>query len=253
MSAMSRTQHIARLTTGLVVVPGPQAGICSVCKTGVAPGFTNCRLCRSNLHIDVVPISMSLHNGLLHDRLRNYKDGRSAVQRNEFTLDLAALVSAFLERHAGCLGDFDFVATVPSSRPSARELVGYRDAPRSIVNYVSRLRNAGANPLSRDPQSGNVVVHPSVVGSRVLLMDDTFTTGTAVFSAHAALAKADVDVVGPLVVGRHVQPGYHDKHKTGLMACLRSYEWSLDECTRCRPMICDPPLRNEPPLNLFDN
>jgi len=41
-------------------------------------------------------------------------------------------------------------------------------------------------------------------GHRVLLIDDTFASGASLFDAYEALSTAGATVIGPLVIGRHV-------------------------------------------------
>lgn len=74
------------------------------------------------------------------------------------------------------------------------------------------------------------VVH-DVSGERVLLLDDTFTTGAKLFSAVAALRRAGATVIGPVVLGRHVQTSWAPSEE--MMSWLSERTWDEDRCGRC--------------------
>ena len=52
-----------------------------------------------------------------------------------------------------------------------------------------------------------------VRGERVLLVDDTFTTGATAQSAASALGNAGATVVGIVAVGRVIKPGFSETVK----------------------------------------
>ena len=72
-----------------------------------------------------------------------------------------------------------------------------------------------------------------IAGQRVLLLDDTFTTGRSIAAAHRALANAGAKIVGPLVIGRHFHPDYETS--VDLWDYLRKHTWSLKRCGICGP------------------
>lgn len=223
---------LAPLRPGLVPVPALQPGVCPVCRTGTKDGFDDCYRCSGSPH-RVLPISMSVHGELLHHHLRNYKDGPNEAIRSKFTIRLAALVETFLSNHLDrCLGGgVDLVATVPSPR---------RDAPWAIVSRLQRF-NGFSNVLACDP-SGALSVDPAVAGRRVLLLDDTFTTGSSILSAAALLVRNGATIVGPVVVGRHFRPAYEASQ--ALAKCLEARPWLPDRCGICGGEVCNPPLRS---------
>lgn len=186
---------------------------------------------------------MSAHGELIHHHLRRYKDG-SSYERRTFTRRLAALVELFLQRHLDCLGGpANQVASVPST---------YRDAPRAIVNQLRRFKGL-ANPLECQIGPDNFrsfVTTRSIAGQRVLLFDDTFTSGKSIFKAHRVLEEAGAQVVGPLVIGRHFHPESSDwpNHRK-LMRCLEKVPWSVEACGICQPVDC-PGLQPPPTLGL---
>lgn len=223
---------LAPLRPGLVPVPAHQPGLCPVCRTGTKDGFDDCYRCAGSPH-RVLPISMSVHGELLHHHLRNYKDGPNEAIRAKFTLRLAALVETFLSNHLDrCLGgNVDLVATVPSAR---------RDAPWAIVSRLQRF-DGFTNVLTCDP-SGTLSADPAVAGERVLLLDDTFTTGSSIRPAADLLVRCGATVVGPVVIGRHFRPAYQASQ--ALAKCLENRQWLPDRCGICAGEICNPPLRS---------
>lgn len=182
----------------------------------------------------MVPISLSVHWELLHHHLRNYKDGLHPEVRENLTLRLAALLGVFLANHLdSCLGGHvQRVATVPSSR---------RDAPWQIVRRLRPVRGQ-TNPLTYEPERG-ITVNADVQGQRVLLVDDTFTTGKSLFSAHRALTDAGATVAGPVVLGRHIRPEWPPSKI--LLKRLESTRWDPTRCCRCEGITFDPPLRDD--------
>lgn len=238
--------YIEPLRPGLIPIPAIQPGVCSICRTGVSEGFEDCRSCEEHQHrpgVQVLAVSMSAHGELLHHHLRRYKDG-SAYERRAFTRRLAALVELFLQHHLDCLGGpASQVATVPST---------YRDAPRAIVNQLHRFKGL-ANPLECRIEPDNFrsfITTRSIAGQRVLLLDDTFTSGKSIFKAYRVLEEAGAQVVGPLVIGRHFHPESSDwpNHRK-LMRCLGKVPWSVEACGICQPVDC-PGLRPSPTLGL---
>ncbi len=230
------------LRPGLVAVPAVQPGICACCRTAVHVPYNECRLCRpqlaNNPPMSVLPISLSVHGGLLHDHLRNYKDGLPEV-RADRTMRLAALLETFLQHHLdSCLGGkVEHVATVASR---------HRDAPWAIVSKLRRF-SGYSNVLRWQPErdgSGGLRADAYIRGKRVLLLDDTFTSGQSIFNASTVLSDAGATVLGPLVIGRHVRPNYGAS--PDLLRRLREVPWNETKCGRCHGVVCVPPLRDPP-------
>ena len=224
---------MAPLTNALIPVAAtPQVGVCGLCRTGVAPDFTRCHSCHEAASLDppgILPITLSVGGGLIHQHLWQYKNhDREEVRERTGTL-LAALTAVFLNHHAECIGEWDYCTTVPSVRRIAME---------PIVRRVQRLRDNYKPVLRARDGDGARVLNPEQfdvtdveAGDRVLLLDDTFTTGAKMFSAVAAIRSRGGVVVGPVVIGRHIQRQWPPSRQ--LLEWLEQRTWSVDRCARC--------------------
>jgi hypothetical protein len=135
----------------------------------------------------------------------------------------------FLANHASCLGQWDYATCVPSATRSAVASV----AERTRLLHESTRATLTTTPgdWSRQFTTARFSVAGSLAGDRVLLLEDTYASGSSVHSAAAVLRAAGAQVVGPLVLGRHVNPGHPP---SGLMLeWLRSRRWDPTRCCRC--------------------
>lgn len=222
------------LRPGLVPVPAwPQDGVCRICRSGCEPQYRQCYPCleaeRSVGAPEVLPIAMSIDQELLHHHLRGYKDSRSGRTRDQMALRLAGLVSMFLRHHRTCIGEFDSVTAVPSSQRLALQPVLRRVA--SLAGVHHQALNSSGPGIKENLATERFEVTRQVRGERVLLIDDTFTRGRSLFSAAGALRDAEAHVVGPLVIGRHVQPTFHTTQP--LLKWLTGRSWDELRCCRC--------------------
>ena len=228
-------RYLERLESGLVPIADAQPLVCRTCRSGANPGFERCYQCQNEGIVKVLPISMSIHGEALHHRLYNYKNGNPR-QKKDYTLQLAALLHLFLKTHRKCIGGrYDAVVTVPSSK---------RDAVMGIVKRLPKLRDRHvALKYAGIDGSPTYEAPAKLQAKRVLLVDDTFTTGTSISAAHAALTKVEADVLVPVVIGRHFRPEFPTSRQ--LASCLRKHTWQLDRCGVCGPVNCD--HGSEPP------
>ena len=222
------------LRPGLVPVPAVgQPGVCRYCHSACEPDYGQCYPCleavRSVGAVDILPISMSVEGGLLHRHLRGYKDDRSPAVRNRMSVRLAALTAVFLEHHRECVGAFDSVVLVPSAA---------RTAVESIVQRVRALRDeyrpalrVSALGSKHELRADRFTVTRDINGERVLIVDDTFTSGATLFSAVAALRDAGAAIAGPVVLGRHLHPSWEPSR--AMLSWLRSRPWVEERCCRC--------------------
>ena len=232
---MTDAQQLLRpLRPGLVPVPAAgQPGICRFCHSSCPPEYAQCYPCREAEQsvgaIEILPVSMSVEGDLLHRYLRGYKDDRDPRVQKRMTMALAGLLAVFLHRHQPCGGDYDSICAVPSVQ---------RTAPALVVNRFAALRADSIPTLVTEGSSGHTDLRPdryrltrSVAGERVLLVDDTFTRGGSMFSAVAALRDGGATVVGPLDLGRHVQPTFGPS--LAMLSWLKERVWDEARCCRC--------------------
>ena len=222
------------LRPGLVPVPAVgQPGVCRFCHSACEPEYRQCHPClmaeRSVGVVEIVPMAMSVERGLLHHHLRGYKDDRSAAVRSRMSRRLAALTAVFLESHGRCVGPFDSVVLVPSRG---------RTAVTSIVELVGTLRAAHRPALAVtgvgskiELRADRFTVTRDVEGERVLVVDDTFTSGATLFSALAALRDAGAAIVGPVVLARHLHPDWGPSR--AMLSWLQGRRWDEERCCRC--------------------
>lgn len=233
-------------------VPAAGPGVCPVCHSGTPPGRPLCHSCaltmsqvsRPTRH--VVPVSLYETPGQLWRLLRHYKDGPAAA-RGLLTVQVAAILGRFAARHLPCLagllgGPPDVVISVPSTRGGQRPGPHPLQAAVTAVTSLGRLHQPllAPGPASGLAASGHNLagdttfrVTAALAGERVLLIDDTFTTGARLQSAASALRLAGASEVAALTVGRVIWPGRNP-------ACRRIWEessatrFSFEHCCVCR-------------------
>ncbi len=227
------TQLILPLRGALIPVPGvPQEGVCSICHSSASPGYPACYPCHEAAWTnppEILPITLSLHGGLIHDHLRGYKDSRSASVRDRMSLRLAGLLAIFMVNHADCIGFWDYATCVPSAHRTALDRVVTR-----IRLFTDRYRHVLAARPGRTERAlgpAQFTVTGDVSGHRILLLDDTFTSGTKLFGAAAALRQRGAAIIGPVVIGRHIQRSWLPSND--LLHWVEERPWDEAHCAWC--------------------
>lgn len=190
----------------------------------------------------MMPVALYQAPGPLHTLLRCYKDGPDDGAAEL----LALLLGAFLRRHERCIcapGSEVGVVTVPSTsrrRPP--------DPLRSVTDRLPWLAERRIEALEatahgaghRRASTKAFTLRHEVVGRRLLVLDDTWTTGARAQSAASTLASGGARVEGIVVIGRLVRP-CTDPSSRALWAaiCQRRYE---------RERCCLEPQGDEPTL-----
>ncbi len=209
-----------------------QLGICPVCHSSRNDDFATCYPCAQAAYLDppaVLPVTMSVAGRAVHHHLRMYKDSPDDATRERLGTRLAALLSLFMEKHADCIGEWDVVTCVPSpARVALAPVVAKLKRFYQRDEQLLRSR-AGTGDRTLDPDQFEVA--RVLDGVQVLLLDDTLTTGAKLFSAVAALRAAGATVVGPVVLGRHVQTSWGPSEE--MMSWLGERTWDEDRCARC--------------------
>jgi predicted amidophosphoribosyltransferase len=198
--------------------PLPRAGVCPVCKMLYDPGYPTCISChRQPDNLDAfLPITYSVHAGQMHEALRDYKDNPYEDVRRYHGMRLIAILWRFIEQHEPCVARatgvdaFDLVATVPSkthendrNRRGLRSIVGIGCLP-TADRRKQVLSPADPPELERIYSEDRYIAGPEAEGQRVLLIDDTWTTGASMQSAAFALRRAGALNVAGVAIGRHL-------------------------------------------------
>lgn len=235
---------VARLQPALRPVPASGDIVCERCHSSANPGYRFCRRCGEvenaldGFGLEVVPISLSVHRGQLHDHLRQYKSGPERSVRYRMATTLGGLLATFIRNHTACLGPWDTVGTVPSHKHDPHPLHELVSRIRSLRDQLKPLllANPALTDLGREPHPERYLINETtdIASRRILLIDDTFTSGASTQSAAYALTSAGASSVVALVIGRHVNPTWSPS--ASLLRRLRDEAWHPDRCLKCHPL-----------------
>jgi predicted amidophosphoribosyltransferase len=234
-------------------VPPVGSGICEVCHRGVRVGVRRCYSCivtigqASRPVTEILPISLYEVPDQYWNVLRYYKDSRVSEVRERLGTVVAATLARFTSLHWSCIvgmtrGSPTLVTTVPSTRG--------RQGQHPLVQAVGRI--ALLQPLYRDllvlgdvqltrlnASDRGFASKYRLDGHRVLLIEDTFTSGTRTQSAASALHIAGATAVGVLAAGRVIEPE-HCEDCRRVWDYARAVPFTFDACCRCTTAACAP-------------
>lgn len=231
------------LSTYTRVLPvGP--GVCDVCHGAPGVGWPRCWSCADSVdHVSrpielVVPISLTELPGQFHHVLRGYKqDGYPAKVRDKLRLQVSATFARFLHGHDDCIraaadADWDCITIVPSSRgrvgphPLEDAMRMFRFLGDKYLPLLAPTEEAAGHNRSSDTA---YAVTRDVRGLRVLLVDDTFTSGARVQSAASTLQLAGATVVAAVPAGRVIKPEFSPESKA-LLERARELPFDFGVC-----------------------
>jgi hypothetical protein len=202
----------------LLSAPQPDGrGLCEICYGPQDQGSPRCFPCdlhlqcaRDSLADVVVPVAFAVKGDAHARRLWQYKSSRlSAEARAETAAMLRALLLVFLRDHGVCLWR---AAGVPGPShlavvPTARGRPGMHPLRELVEDYLAipcaKLSARSGEVQVRDLDPDRFMAGP-MPGAKVLLIDDTWTTGSSAQSAAMALRRAGAATVIIVVLGRHV-------------------------------------------------
>jgi hypothetical protein len=204
------------------------AGLCASCRVPVRGGYARCFHCALHsesapgLLADVVaPAAYAIKGSRFARDLWLYKSGRPGAR--EAGQALLALLVVFLHDHgqqvwqrAGMAAP-THACVVPScrGRPGPHPLRalagGYLTLP-----WVPLHARPGADRWDRALDPDRFATTASLAGAAVLLLDDTWTSGSSAQSAVVALKRAGAGPVAAVVLGRHVGPPHDSELAHGL-------------------------------------
>jgi hypothetical protein len=211
------------------VAPASQDGVCAICRNATTTGswgtfYDTCWNCRS-LPVGgvrtIVPISLvHTSESQLYASLRDYKSrGLAPSVKAEHALLLAATLQRFLRGHrphivsaAGGV-DWDTIQVVPSSRTDRPEHP-LEDVIRRTVyrDELAQLLTRTGEPIGHNqPNAAAFAPTGEVGGRRILIVDDTLTTGARVQSVAAALTTAGATVIAAVPIGRVIDTDLEEK------------------------------------------
>jgi predicted amidophosphoribosyltransferase len=233
------------------VMLGPRAGpdVCATCFNFTA-GYTHCYACAHSQSVldAVVPVSYSVGREQLHHALASYKRLDGDVARRLGAI-LAAILWRFLAQHEACVAKaagatrFELVTTVPSSdrgrdhHHPLRHIVGELVGP-TRSRYQRLLRRTEIEVPARTFSQDKFEATCRLDGEPVLLIDDTWTTGTSAQSAAATLKAAGAGPVAAVVIGRHLNREWHENDRR-LRGIGRPFQW--ESCALCTTPTEPPP------------
>jgi hypothetical protein len=229
-----------------VPIAGP--GVCTVCRSGPGPGLSVCRSCTEVMRQVtyptpvVIPISLYTLDSQLWHVLRYYKDA-SGPGSEFYALQVAAIIARFTARHLRCVagllgGDPAVVTSVPSTRPQQRpgphplETAIARVGP--LASRYAPLLVRGPAPVDHKLADDDAFAVPRrLSGERVLLVDDTLTSGARLQSAVSAIRLNGASAVAAIVIGRVIDPAWNDNSRR-VWERARQTPFTFDHCCLCR-------------------
>lgn len=228
----------------LVRVPAAGDDVCAVCR-GYVNGYPRCYQCNRALQVlggrtadSVAFVSLAPRGEQLAHELVRYKNDRlGSVHQAGMEIGLAAVLWMWLRHHEPCLtrrlniDQFDVLTTVPSStgrithplrRLAAGLVSGTADRHQDLLTF------SPTDVAHRAHTTNRYQAVMGLRGARVLVIDDTWTTGAHAQSASAALKIAGAVAVAVVAIGRWVNPGYGDNK--AWLAKHRKPGWKWTEC-----------------------
>jgi len=188
------------------VPPATEDFVCTRCLGPVPEEYSECYACSilfraapEELRDAIVPMTSALSPSPWYSRLWNYKRGNS-----DYAWVLVALVDRFLREHANHIeaslcGPVDIVTIVPSKRGTTfteqmlRRVVAAAPSVPSVPQEVLAMQSGTIPRRTFRPAAFNVTA--DVNDARVLLIEDSWLSGSTALSAAGALVGAGATVL----------------------------------------------------------
>lgn len=217
-----------KLVAELVPPPQPGSGVCARCRSWSDSDDDDCSNCRQTADVlgqSALPVSViSLYRkpSPLREWLTGYK-GRTDDPDNPYVPEYVPIVRALLGRFfldygaalAQRIGGYDAIVVVPStSRQPPHPLADVIDSLELEAPTATLLQRGDGELGFRRPSTDGFRLRSEasqIQGSRILLMDDVYTTGARANSAAHTLRTAGYTVNGLLVIARRVNPEYNEQ------------------------------------------
>ncbi len=237
----------------LPVLPA-QSGVCSICHTSIAGTYLQCWTCNSsirnlNSRADALSfVALAVKEGQLAQELAYYKSDVSFPSRARTEDGLAAVLWRWLKSHEACVArragvdNFPLVTVIPSTRGRVGHPLVSMVGERIGVTRERFKMLIAPNlefPEDHDRQYSVdrfVLVEAPEPGIPVLIIDDTFTSGSRVQSASALLKEAGYGPIGVVCLGRHFSMSQSGEHRVAANRYFeksRALGWGWDYCCLC--------------------
>jgi hypothetical protein len=213
---------------------------CTVCGTpvdGYEHGF-RCAQQRKVIGVaDVVaPLTYAIERTQSGILLRHYKDNVSAAVRAQHARVIRRLLYLAIMKHQNCIETFvgqrvDMRVTVPSlnHRPGVHPFTAIAHAMGAVDDTRPALVPAPRAVSDRIVSASQFAVVPkcSLAGQHILILDDTWTTGSNTQSAALTLRQAGAHRVSVMVVGRWLSQTYGGNAEFIRARLRRDYDSSI--------------------------
>ena len=197
---------------------------CATCTTPLPPdgGFERCYACgRSHSIVGVAdlvaPLTYGIEGGQSHYLVRHYKDDPDPAVRRRLSLIVNRLLFLGIVLHQNCIerrigAPVDRLLTVPSlsGRPGVHPFASMATAtratrPEPVLVPTATVAAARTVSGSHFALAG---AGTDLAGQHVLLLDDTWASGSRTQSAALTLRRYGARRVSILVISRYLKPGF---------------------------------------------
>ena len=193
---------------------------CTVCGTPV-DGYERCFRCQQHRAVaGIADVVAALTYGIDRTQsailLRHYKDDVSAEARAQHARVISRLLYLGIMKHQQCVEKrvgkpVSIRVTVPSlnRRPGVHPFTAIAAAMQAVDDRLA-LVPAPRAIKDRVVSASQFQIMPkrSLSGRHILILDDTWTTGSNTQSAALTLRQAEADHVSVMVIGRWLSPTY---------------------------------------------
>lgn len=193
---------------------------CGTCATPV-DGYDHCYPCNQHRSTNgiadlVVPLTYGIEGEQSHFLVRHYKDDQDAAVRQRLTVVMNRLLFLGIVLHEACIEktvgqeiDRRFAIPSLSGRPGIHPFVELALNMRAIETspLLVPAQGASGDRLVLDTQF-TLGPETDLTGEHVLILDDTWTTGSRTQSAALTLRRYGAKHVSVLVVSRYLKPAY---------------------------------------------
>lgn len=196
-------------------------GFCAVCTTPVEAQYLQCFACNqlppgAPIADQVTPLAYGGHNAQSRQLLFGYKESIAEIAGDNRRLLVALLIASAVQQHRPCmenlLGPITHYVVIPST--SGRKDHPLPDLVRKFLTTRENLVEISA--ASTTAKAGRAVIPDKftlntddLTDKHVLVIDDTWTTGSNAQSISWTAKHAGARAVTALVVARWLEPTWH--------------------------------------------